>query len=187
MSIKRDNTLKQYVIVHVFKVWSFHKKKKCRARTRPSFGTYSHITCLHRNPTISTHTLLISQVKWGWSDCVKRMIKIQKISRLGLTVQPVSTESGRCFQEPFWCDWPSVIWKGQSCRQKSCPKCFNPLSWIPAAFDAINLIVLQCERMVISGLLSLALQKKKLFKSSIKLIQHPLSFRSTPQQRRTIK
>lgn len=143
--------------------------EKCRARTRTTFGTYRHITCLNRNPTIwvHSHSPNITSSEMRWSDCVKRMIKIQKISRLGLTIQPVSTESGRCFQEAFWCGWPSVIWKGQSCCQTSCPKCFNPLSWIPAGFDAINLIVLHCEQMVISGLLSLALQKKKSFSNHL--------------------
>lgn len=40
-----------------------------------------------------------------------------------LTVQPVSTETGRCFLELFWSCCPSVTWTGQSCCQTNCARC----------------------------------------------------------------
>lgn len=55
-----------------------------------------------------------------------------------LTVQPVSTESGRCFQELFWSCCPSVTWTGQgSCHihaQRS-----NSVSRLESLLDSINL------------------------------------------------
>lgn len=47
------------------------------------------------------------------------MVQVQ-INWLILTVLPISTETGRCFQELFWSCCPSVTWTGQSCCQKPC-------------------------------------------------------------------
>lgn len=152
---------------------------------RSSFGTYRHIICLNRNPTIwvHSHSPNITSREMRWSGCMNRMIKIPKNKQ-------AATHSSASFHREwkvFSGTLPMRLAISNLKRTElltSCLKCFNPLSWIPAGFVVINLIVLQSEKMVISALLSLALQKQKPFGSElIKLIQPPLSFLSQHHSR----